>query len=73
MKRLVGTAYTDSKVYRFERWPFVREKQLCLPVSRSDEGPMLETIDFTIRIDSTPTFLYFNLNTEHCSILNRFK
>ena len=27
----------------------------------SDEGPTLETLDFTIRIDSTPTFLYFDL------------
>ena len=27
----------------------------------SDEGPMLETLDYTIRIDSTPTFLYFDL------------
>ena len=27
----------------------------------SDEGPMLETFDFTIRISSTPTFLYFDL------------
>ena len=27
----------------------------------SDEGPMLETLDYTIRIGSTPTFLYFNL------------
>ena len=26
-----------------------------------DEGPKLETLDFTIHIDSTPTFLYFNL------------
>ena len=24
----------------------------------SDEGPMLETLDYTIRIGSTPTFLY---------------
>ena len=24
-----------------------------------DEGPMLETLDYTIRIGSTPTFLYF--------------
>ena len=24
----------------------------------SDEGPTLETLDFTIRIGSTPTFLY---------------
>ena len=27
----------------------------------SDGGPMLETLDLTIRIGSTPTFLYFNL------------
>ena len=27
----------------------------------SDEGPMLETLDHTICIGSTPTFLYFDL------------
>ena len=27
----------------------------------SDEGPMLETLDYTIRIGSTPTILYFDL------------
>ena len=27
----------------------------------SDEGPMLETLDYNIRIGSTPTFLYFDL------------
>ena len=27
----------------------------------SDEGPMLETLDNTIRIGSTPTFLYFEI------------
>ena len=27
----------------------------------SDEGPMLETLDYAIRIGSTPTFLYFDL------------
>ena len=26
----------------------------------SDEWPMLETLDYTIRICSTPTFLYFD-------------
>ena len=26
----------------------------------SDEGPMLETLDHTIRIGSTPTFLYYD-------------
>ena len=30
-------------------------------VQTSDEGPMLETLDYTIRIGSTPTFLYFDL------------
>ena len=25
------------------------------------EGPMLETLDYTIRIGSTPTILYFDL------------
>ena len=29
----------------------------------SDEGPMLETLDYTIRIGSIPTFLYFDLYT----------
>ena len=29
--------------------------------SLSDEGPTLETLDFTIHIGSTPTFLYFDL------------
>ena len=27
----------------------------------SNEGPMLETLDYTIRIGSTSTFLYFDL------------
>ena len=30
-------------------------------VGLSDEGPILETLDYTIRIGSTPTFLYFDL------------
>ena len=28
----------------------------------SDEGPMLETLDYTIRIGSTQTILYFDLH-----------
>ena len=32
----------------------------------SDEVPMLETLDHTIRIGSTPTFLYFDLYL-HCA------
>ena len=27
----------------------------------SDEGPVFETLDYAIRIGSTPTFLYFDL------------
>ena len=27
----------------------------------SDEGPVLKTLDYTIRIASTPTILYFDL------------
>ena len=30
----------------------------------SDEGPTLETLDFIIRIGSTPTFLCFDLDTD---------
>ena len=38
-----------------EHWPFVRVLFV------SDEGPTLKTLDYTIRIGSTPTFLYFDL------------
>ena len=31
------------------------------PTVNSDEGPRLETLDYTIRIGSTPTFSYFDL------------
>ena len=43
-------------VSRFEHWPFVSENS-----DLSDEGQMLETLDYTIRIGSTPTLLYFDL------------
>ena len=33
----------------------------------SDEGPILETLDFTTRIGSIPTFLYFDFN--HMQVL----
>ena len=40
----------------------VRDKQTSeINMFLSDEGPTLETLDFTIRIDSTSTFLYFDL------------
>ena len=38
----------------------------------SDEGPTLETLDYTIRIGSTPTFLYFNLYTYIVKIIKSF-
>ena len=36
----------------------------------SDEGPTLETLDYTIRIGSTPTFSYFDLylNTAYTAL-----
>ena len=39
--------------------------QVIIPINNyssflSDEGPMLETLDYTIRIGSTPTILYFD-------------
>ena len=45
----------------------------------SDEGPILETLDFTTRIGSIPTFLYFDFNhmqvlqkaTKHVKVYNR--
>ena len=62
----------DSKVERFERWSFVREKRDSFLINSfvqfmflSDEGPTLE-------ISSTPTFLYFDvyLNTAYDVYLN---
>ena len=44
----------DYLLYKFTRF-FIYF--LFLP----DEGPMLETLDYTIRIGSTPTSLYFDL------------
>ena len=39
----------------------------------SDEGPTLETLDYTIRIGSTPTFLYSirisTLPTQHTMLI----
>ena len=32
----------------------------------SDEGPKLETLDFTIRIGSVPTFFHFDLYLTDC-------
>ena len=34
-----------------------------------DERPMLETLDYTIRIGSTPTILYFNLYNYYICII----
>ena len=50
-------------------WPIFCHMTISLIFTRffiyflfiSDEGPTLETLDYTIRIGSTPTFLYFDL------------
>ena len=47
-----------SKV--FEHWPFIRETQ-----GERDEGPMLETFDFTYRIGGTP------VHCLHCTVFKR--
>ena len=43
----------------------------------SDEGPMLKTLDNTIRIGSTPTNLYFDLYlysaTQHTTFIRNIK
>ena len=46
---------------------FVTEKHKTCFMFLSDEGPMLETLDFTICIGSTPTFLYLYLNTAYAA------
>ena len=54
-----GIATFDKKGSHFQRFGlkiFVLAAKFL-----SDEGPMLETLDHTIRIGSTPTFLYFDL------------
>ena len=51
----IGNLFHESSLsYKFTRF-FIYFLFL------SDEGPMLETLDHTIRIGSTPTFLYFDL------------
>ena len=49
--------YEDFKILRGRILEFRNDfKIFCL-----NEGPTLETLDFTIRIGSTPNFLYFDL------------
>ena len=48
---------------------------VVVAVFLSDEGPMLKTLDYTIRIGSTPTILYFDLHlysayAAHCVYYN---
>ena len=38
----------------------------------SDEGPMLEMFDYTIRIGSTTTFLYFDLYIRYIPLWRMF-
>ena len=48
---------------------------VVVAVFLSDEGPMLKTLDYTTRIGSTPTILYFDLHlysayAAHCVYYN---
>ena len=58
---------TNDSSLTFRALALVREKQKKVFLWRkvslflSDEGPMVETLDYTIRIGSTPTFSYFDL------------
>ena len=52
--------------FTIARRPGKRTKHYKIQINfRSDEGPMLETLDHTIRIDSTPTFLYYKIQTTY--------
>ena len=55
---VLPNANMDSIVSCFKHWPLVSSERKPF---LSDKGPMLEMLDFTIHIGSTPTFLYFNL------------
>ena len=52
-----------SKIFIFRYIKYILSRLIILNrlIFLSDEGPMLETLDYTIRIGSTPTFLYFDL------------
>ena len=39
----------------------LERNRLYYPYSKYTEGPTFETLDFTVCIGSTPTFLYFDL------------
>ena len=64
----VKVNFTRSKCIRgrispqkLKTWGKHTSKYDLVPVVfLSDEGPTLETLDFTIRIGSTPTFSYFD-------------
>ena len=45
----------------FEHWPSEKKDQCFRALALREKGPTLETLDYTIRIGSTPTFLYFDL------------
>ena len=63
----------DSKVQRFERCPLFREKgegpaneEPTPTIVMAKKGPTLETLDFTIRIGSTPSFFTFRFVSLLC-------
>ena len=49
----IGCELGNTNLLRTNWWTF--------PYGFLCEGPMLETLDYTIRVGSTPTFLYFDL------------
>ena len=61
-----ATCRHNNSVYE-QRWLNGFTASLFL----SDEGPMLETLDYTIRIGSTPTILYFDLSHSLRNFVNK--
>ena len=64
------TIHTNRKYKKVGVLP-IRTVSLGPSSERNDKGPTLETLDFTIHIGSTPTFLYFDLylNTAYAAAL----
>ena len=54
---------SDEEMFLSDEEMFLWGNKPILNSFLSDEGPMLERLDYTIRIGSTPTFLYFDLYT----------
>ena len=51
-------SYSYSNIYKKCLCDVAKKEEQMFSLFLSDEGPTLETQDFTIRIGSTPTFFY---------------